>query len=290
MKHDDDGRARVGAAELVLSSIAAVAVIAFIAIAAIVGRPAVDREPDLDRVGRSRAADASVAGDLDAQVVVPDGWVVRRQGDDALTVSTPDGGAHRAARDAPRTMPRRCVAASGDGTLRSEVLASGLSVVHADTAPRSVVAAIVRGRRRHRHGLRGGRRVADARGVSAGTGPAARRHRAVRARRASGAPLAAVATLAVVGCAPSRRHRVGTPGVAGIARDGRRRSPGAGRRGRFQRSRAAAPAQRRRRRAGAVRLPARRGRVGIRLQRRGRRGRPAGDPHAGGGDRRGLRA
>lgn len=129
--------------ELVLSSIAAVAVIAFIAIAAIVAVP-----PSIanltSTVSDGVAPQTLLAGDLDAQVVVPEGWVVRRQGDDALTVSTPDGGLTAqlaiTADDAETV-----VAASGDGTVRREVLASGLSIVHADTAPRSVVAAIVVG-------------------------------------------------------------------------------------------------------------------------------------------------
>jgi hypothetical protein len=127
--------------ELLLSSIGAVAVIAFIVFALVVAVP-----PSIANL-TSTVSDGVTPqtlqdGDLGAAVVVPEGWVVRRQGDDALSVVTPDG-ALTARLALTADDPETAISGSGDGTLRTEVLASGLTVVHADNALGSVVAAVV---------------------------------------------------------------------------------------------------------------------------------------------------
>lgn len=77
-----------------------------------------------------------------AEVVVPADWIVIRDGADALSVRTPDGALH--ARLDVVTADAAAVVAGDEhagGPARSETLASGMTVVHADT-PDGMLAAV----------------------------------------------------------------------------------------------------------------------------------------------------
>lgn len=68
----------------------------------------------------------------EAAVVVPADWLITRDSDGAITVRTPDG-ALRARLDALDETPAAIVGSTpGQGPQRVELLASGLTAVHAD--------------------------------------------------------------------------------------------------------------------------------------------------------------
>jgi hypothetical protein len=77
-----------------------------------------------------------------AAVVVPADWIVVREGADAVSVRTPDG-ALQALLDVVAEDADSVISADElvDGPARSEVLASGMTAVHADI-PRGVLAAV----------------------------------------------------------------------------------------------------------------------------------------------------
>lgn len=117
--------------ELVLASLGALAVIAFVVIAALVAVPAALVNVN-STVSDGVAPQPLVADGAEAGIVVPDGWIVRRQSEDAVLVVTPDGGL--SARVTVTTADAATVVAEqADGATRTELLASGLRVFHADT-------------------------------------------------------------------------------------------------------------------------------------------------------------
>lgn len=78
----------------------------------------------------------------DAAVVVPADWLITRDSDAAITVRTPDG-ALRARLDALDETPAAIVgAAATEGPPRVELLASGLTAVHADVDGDRLVAGV----------------------------------------------------------------------------------------------------------------------------------------------------
>lgn len=118
--------------ELVLASVGALAVIAFVVLAAVVAVPPALTNVD-STVSDGVAAEPLVGSGGEADIVVPDGWIVRRQSEDAVLVVTPDGGL--SARVTVTTADAATVVAErADGATRTELLASGLRVFHADTA------------------------------------------------------------------------------------------------------------------------------------------------------------
>lgn len=117
--------------ELVLASLGALAVIAFVVIAALVAVPAALVNVN-STVSDGVAPQPLVADGAEAGIVVPDGWIVRRQGEDAVLVVTPDGGLS-AQVTVTTADAATVVAEQADGATRTELLASGLRVFHADT-------------------------------------------------------------------------------------------------------------------------------------------------------------
>ncbi|GAA3632214.1 hypothetical protein GCM10022200_13870 [Microbacterium awajiense] len=78
-----------------------------------------------------------------AGVVVPEGWLVTRAGEDGLVVLSPDG-VLRVRMTLTDGTPLDVVIATDDraGEPRSETLASGLAVVHSDLDDAGIVAAV----------------------------------------------------------------------------------------------------------------------------------------------------
>lgn len=133
------GDARFGSTarrwEVALACAAAALVLAAIAAAALVAVP-----PTIANLA-SEVSDGRAATDLgDAAVVVPADWVVTRDSQDAITVRTPDG-ALRASLESVDERPAEAVADAA-GTVRAEVLASGLTAVHVDLDDGGVVAGV----------------------------------------------------------------------------------------------------------------------------------------------------
>lgn len=127
---------------VVLAVIGFLAVVVFCTVAGLVAIP-----PSLVNISSS-ASDGSTPYPLesagaDIDVVVPTGWIVRREGEGVISVDTPDGGM-TARIDLVDEDPEAAVSDHpGLATVvRSEVLASGRAVVHADAADRVVVAAV----------------------------------------------------------------------------------------------------------------------------------------------------
>lgn len=126
----------------VVAWVGGVLVAVFCALALVVAVP-----PSLANLA-SEAADgatdyplASDAGS--ASVLVPEGWVVVRSGDAAITVRAPDGtlsAVIELTADAPATV----IGAAEDpaSPVRREVLASGLTVTHVDQADGAVLAVV----------------------------------------------------------------------------------------------------------------------------------------------------
>lgn len=134
------GDAHVGSTaprwEIALAGAAAAVVLAAVAVAAIVAVP-----PTLANLS-TEVSDGREPTDLgDASVVVPADWVVTRDSEDAITVRTPDG-ALRASLESVDEKPADAVADAAAGTPRSELLASGLAVVHVDLDDGGVVAGV----------------------------------------------------------------------------------------------------------------------------------------------------
>jgi hypothetical protein len=117
--------------ELVLASLGAIAVIAFVVIATLVAVPASLVNVN-STVSDGAAPEPLVGSGGEAGVVVPDGWIVRRQSEDVVLVVTPDGGL--SARVTVTTADAATVVGEqADGATRTELLGSGLRVFHADT-------------------------------------------------------------------------------------------------------------------------------------------------------------
>ncbi len=96
----------------------------------------------------SEAADGATAYPLasdagSASVLVPEGWVVVRAGDAAITVRTPDG-ALSAEVELTADAPATVIGDSQDpaSPVRREVLASELTVTHVDQADGAVLAVV----------------------------------------------------------------------------------------------------------------------------------------------------
>jgi len=124
--------------EIALACAAALLVIAGVAFAASVAVP-----PTIANLA-SEVSDGTAATELgDASVVVPAEWVITRDSADAITVRTPDG-ALRASLQTVHEKPADAVAqgAGADAAPRSELLASGLTVMHADLDDGDLVAAV----------------------------------------------------------------------------------------------------------------------------------------------------
>lgn len=76
-----------------------------------------------------------------AAVVVPADWIVTRESADAVTVRTPDGVLHARLEAVDATPSEIVVAAAPSSLERTELLASGLTAVHADV-PGGLVAGV----------------------------------------------------------------------------------------------------------------------------------------------------
>ena len=119
--------------DLVLAAVGAVAAAVLILVAVLVAVPPVATNLSSEV---SDGATAVPIGDGPASVVVPEGWVVQRDGA-AVIARTPDGGMtarlEAAEGDAAEELRRLLESSDGDpGTIRAETLASGLQAVHAD--------------------------------------------------------------------------------------------------------------------------------------------------------------
>ncbi len=129
--------------DVVLAAVGAVAAIALIVVAVVVAGPPVATNLS------SEVSDGSTAvpiGDGQASVVVPEGWIVQRDGA-AVIARTPDGGLSvqlEAVEGDPAETLRELLDAAGSGsaTVRAETLASGLRAVHADAGDGAVYAVI----------------------------------------------------------------------------------------------------------------------------------------------------
>lgn len=130
----------------VIAWLAAAAVLAFLVVAAVAFIPPALAERD------ALVADGVRASPIgDAAVVVPKGWVVTGSSDE-LVVRTPDGGltvdirpAEGAATDALQdalTADLGTVPSATVGPFRSEALASGREVVHADVGADALYAVV----------------------------------------------------------------------------------------------------------------------------------------------------
>jgi len=126
----------------------ALAILAFLAVAAfcVVGA-AVAVPPSLVNLS-SATSDGTTpyalqAGGAEVDVVVPAGWIVRRESERMITVTTPDG-VMTARVDLVDENSDAVVSGHPDlaSHVRSEVLPSGREVVHADAAGGAVVAAV----------------------------------------------------------------------------------------------------------------------------------------------------
>lgn len=127
---------------IALAALGAVLVVAFVAFAILTAAP--PSAANLSSSTSDGVEPATLAtADESAAIVVPKGWVVVREGDAHVVVLSPDGvmkvqvglGAESAAE----------VVAGGDGVageLRSETLASGLRVAHADLGTGGIFAAV----------------------------------------------------------------------------------------------------------------------------------------------------
>lgn len=113
--------------EIALASVAAVTALLAVAFAAYVAVP-----PSIANLASEVAdgrAETPVGG---AAVVAPSDWIVTRESTDAVTVRSPDG-VLRARLDVVDASPGAIVAtAAASSPPRTEVLASGLTAVHAD--------------------------------------------------------------------------------------------------------------------------------------------------------------
>ncbi len=122
--------------DFVLAAVGAVATVALILVAALVAVPPMATNLSSEV---SNGATAVPIGDGPASVVVPEGWVVQRDGA-AVIARTPDGGMtvrlEAAEGDAAEELRVLLEAAEADGadvgTIRAETLASGLRAVHTD--------------------------------------------------------------------------------------------------------------------------------------------------------------
>ena len=135
------GDARAGSAarrwEIALACAAGTLAIGAVAFAALVAVP-----PSLANLSSDVSDGASPRELGDASVVVPAGWLVTRDSDDALTVRTPDG-ALRATLETVDETPADVVDEAASAQVpRSELLASGLTAVHADLDDGGVVAGV----------------------------------------------------------------------------------------------------------------------------------------------------
>ncbi|WP_157524938.1 hypothetical protein [Microbacterium yannicii] len=113
--------------EIALACLGAALVVAAVTVATMTALP-----PTLANIA-SEVSDGRTATTLgDASVVVPAEWIVRRESADAVEVRTPDG-ALRARLDVVTETPSQVIEdAELEGVVRTEVLASGLTAVHAD--------------------------------------------------------------------------------------------------------------------------------------------------------------
>ena len=123
--------------DFVLAAVGAVAAAVLILVAALVAVPPMATNLSSEV---SDGATAVPIGDGVASVVVPEGWVVQRDGA-AVIARTPDGGMTvrlgAAEGDAAEELRRLLDSADGAsgvdvGAIRAETLASGLQAVHAD--------------------------------------------------------------------------------------------------------------------------------------------------------------
>ena len=124
--------------EIALACAGGILVLAAIALAALVAVP-----PTVANL-TSEVSDGAAPTELgEASVVVPADWVITRESEDAVTVRTPDG-ALRANLESVDEKPDEVVAdlAAAGAVPRSELLASGLTVVHVDLRDGGVVAGV----------------------------------------------------------------------------------------------------------------------------------------------------
>ena len=122
--------ARVRRWEIALACLGAVLVAGALALAALTAVP-----PTLANLA-SEVSDGRTPTTLgDASIVVPADWIVRRESADAVEVRTPDG-VMRARLDVVDETPSDVLADAGLAAgARTELLASGLTAVHADDGP-----------------------------------------------------------------------------------------------------------------------------------------------------------
>lgn len=130
-----------------MAAVGAAAAAAFLVLAAVVAVP-----PSLENARAALADGVASISVGDAAVVVPKGWVVSEGAGGAL-VRTPDGGLSirmdAVAGEDPRTVLQvmldrdlGAVPTATVGPVRTEVLASGLTVVHADVGADAVYAVV----------------------------------------------------------------------------------------------------------------------------------------------------
>lgn len=136
----NDADARDRRWEIAGALVAALLVLVAVTVAVVVALP-----PTLVNLSGSRADGATpVTLERDgrsAQVVVPEGWLVTREGSDALLVRTPDA-ALEARVELVDAAPDAALEPPADaGAVRSETLASGAVAMHADL-PEGLVAAV----------------------------------------------------------------------------------------------------------------------------------------------------
>lgn len=126
---------------------AVIAGVAALAVAVLLGMGASAALPSTLENIFSGAADGRTAVSIpgsSAAVVVPEGWRVRTEEEGAVTVITPDGALEATLRaaEASADAALRGILPPAHGTIRTETLASGLQIAHADGGDNAIHAAV----------------------------------------------------------------------------------------------------------------------------------------------------
>ena len=111
-------------------------------VAALTAAAAVAVPPSLANLASS-VADGTTPTTLgEAEAVIPADWVITRESDRAVVVRTPDGVLQARFDVVDETLGAALATAETSGSPRSELLASGLTALHADLEGGGLVAAV----------------------------------------------------------------------------------------------------------------------------------------------------
>jgi len=123
--------------DIALACVAGALIVAAVGVATAVALP-----PSLSNLASEVSDGVTATAVGDASVVVPADWIITRESDDAISVTTPDG-VLRARLDVVSETPAETVERSpASSALRTEMLASGLTAVHADFDDGGLVAGV----------------------------------------------------------------------------------------------------------------------------------------------------